>query len=86
MGVILMIHLVLMTSLGLRGVPLDSPSGIRAIFSSDLTIVHQYRPPKDLGKVLLARTFNLSFNYRINQKKKRQRGGGARDFDGGGEF
>jgi len=33
-----------------------------------------------------ARTFNLSFNYRINQKKKRQRGGGARDFDGGGEF
>ena len=33
-----------------------------------------------------ARTFNLSFNYRINQKKKRQRGGGGGDFDGGGEF
>jgi len=35
-----------------------------------------------------ARTFNLSFNYRINQKKRRQRngGGGGGDFEGGGEF
>ena len=34
-----------------------------------------------------ARTFNLAFNYRINQKKKRggrPQGGG--DYEGGGEF
>lgn len=35
-----------------------------------------------------ARTVNLAFNYRINQKKQRQRGGerGGGDFEGGGEF
>lgn len=33
-----------------------------------------------------ARTVNLSYNYRINQKKKRQRSGDGGDYEGGGEF
>lgn len=35
-----------------------------------------------------ARTINLSYNYRINQKKKRggREGGGDGDYEGGGEF
>ena len=33
------------------------------------------------------RSYNLAFNYRINQKKQRQRQrGGGEDFEGGGEF